>query len=229
MPDTSYVADFRWQQRFRGHYAELALGAVRVAVASWDDDARRNTDMMIGTLGNGQRIACRARRRLMPDGTANLRLAQYLRQITIRLSRPTGAETEMSKLRQGWGDFMLYGFEAEPDADRLHPWALLNLALLREYFDRDGRWQRRVNRDGSSDFAAIDVADLPLGAVLNSAGHEPGRPALGPCAVCGRPSWQTDGAGCPLHVCCSGSTPGVACAACDASDRNSNYRYGWPL
>lgn len=212
--------DFDWQTRFRGHYRELAYGVVRVNVASWDDDLRRNTDMQIATLENGHRIMCRARR--------FKHAARYGDQFTVRLSRPSGAKTEMAKIREGWGDFGIYGFESQPGAARLRPWVLYNVHRLREYLEGGGRWIYRDNRDGSGAFAAFVIHELPLGFVLNRDDWPLNEP-LGKCVVCGGPAWLHGRrhAGRPCHACCD-ALDHPPCPSCGASDQINHYRYGWP-
>lgn len=212
------ATDFAWQTRFRGHYQEIALNVVRVSVAGWDEDVHRNTDMQIATLDNGHRIMCRARRHQFAT--------RYPGEITVRLSRPSGATTEMAKIRVGFGDYGIYGFEAKPGTSRLAPWTLYNVHRLREYLESNGRWIYRANRDGSSAFAAFRVQEMPLGFLLNHAEAQT-HPALGRCVVCGRPSWLHNELGQPCHVCCS-ALGDERCPACLASDALNHYRYGWP-
>ena len=219
--------DHAWQTRFRDHFAEIALAVVRVEVASWEDDARRNTDMLIGVLANGSRIMCRAR-------TFSYRL-RYPHDITIRYRRPSGVPTEMDKIRQGYGDFFAYGFEAFAGSDRLHPWCLSNVALIREHLDGNGRWRHRPNHDNSSDLAVFTLEDLPAGTILASDGHDTGDALLagrwGPCRYCGRPAWAFADDGKAAHPCCAREAverPGAPCLACTESDRLNHYRYGWP-
>jgi hypothetical protein len=214
--DTATNIDFDFQRQFRDHYAEIALGVVRVAVASWDDDARRNTDFQICTLDNGHRIACRARR-------AQYR-HRYTSDFTIRYSRPSGVPTEWHKLRQGLGDFIIYGFDAGDG--RLQPWHLLNAHLVREYLTGGGHWRYQANDDGTT-FAAIDIDKLPIGAVLNSDGLPRGLylgPPVGPCELCGQLVYNSgpDDGGRWQHPCCAAVAP-HRCLYC----LSPKSRYGW--
>jgi hypothetical protein len=218
---TTFVDDFAWQARFKDEFARIIRNVVRVDVASWDDDLHRATDFLVAYTPAG-RVGARARRHDYKR--------RYRYQFTIRLSRPSGARTELRKLELGFGDFGVYGFESEPGADRLYPWVLYNVALLREHLNGGGRWYYGRNLDGSSDFAAFDVRDLPLGCLLNSEGIQTEwPPPVGACGVCGRPSYLADEAGRPMHRCCGFLPEGAtACPACDESDRLQHVRYGWP-
>lgn len=215
---TGFREDLAWQERFRDHYAEIAVGVVRVKVAAWEDDAKRNTDMQIATLDGGQRIACRARR----SGYA----ARFHGDFTIRLSRPTGAPTEMEKLRDGLGDYGIYGFESETGSGRLHPWVLLNLAILRQYLDGGGRWTRGRN-DDDTEFAAFTLEDLPVGCIIQSEGHtfadNPFDPNVALCPYCQRPTWIAK-----AHPCCEGSRHRPSGQRCPCLEGLGRYHYGWP-
>lgn len=221
---TEFGEDFAFGARFRAHGAEIALGVIRVAIASWEDDARRNTDLQIGRLENDGRVMLRARR-------CHYR-PRFAADFTIRLDRASRATTELAKIRSGFGDYLVYGFEAEPGSDRLRPWALINVWLLREYINTGGRWALGDNGDGTR-FAAFTLAELPHGTILNSEGHDrPGRPfdvrpPFGPCRHCGRPSWLMDDEGAPAHPCCALHSPGP-CLACRSSDQHAHWHYGWP-
>ncbi len=43
----------------------------------------------------------------------------------------------MAKMLDGHGDMLIYGFDSAPGSDRLYPWLLGNLGILRQYI-RDG-------------------------------------------------------------------------------------------
>lgn len=166
---SSYEEDFRWQERFGAHYSEIARQAIRVDVAPDVEDWKRNTDFILTATfpskGRDIRVSARARRRKY--------LGRYPGQFTVRLDRPSGVETEMPKLRKGWGDLMVYGFESEVDSNRLNPWWVINLEMLRDYIARGGYFRSQPNHDGSSSFAVFWLEDMPLGFVLASDGIKP--------------------------------------------------------
>jgi hypothetical protein len=136
----------------------------------------------------------------------------------------------MAKIKQGFGHFGIYGFGSPDETGRLCQWILYNIGLLREYLDHGGRWYLRRNPDGSSTFAAFDVAEVAgaqLGFVLNSEGIlvDAWPPPAGACRLCGHPVWPSDKAD-VVHVCCIGVDP--VCPACDQSRENQRTRWGWP-
>jgi hypothetical protein len=158
--------DFEWQQKFRGHFSEIAQHSMRVEVAPAEEDWKRNTDFVLSTVvpvrDRQIRVSARVRRHKY--------IRRYRDEFTVRLDRPSGVETEMPKIRAGWGDFTIYGFESEPGSDRLGPWFIGNLGLLRDYLRRGGYYIPQTNRDGSSTFGAFHLGDMPLEFVLQSEG-----------------------------------------------------------
>jgi hypothetical protein len=147
---------------------EIARKVVRLDVGPIEEDLRRNTDLTLRTLmdlpklGRPLRLSLRVRRREYAS--------RYADQFTVRLSRPSGVTTEMGKLRSGFGDLTVYGFESEPGSDRMHPWFLANAEMLRDYINRGGYYEVKDNKDGSSQLAAVYLGDMPLGFILDSAG-----------------------------------------------------------
>lgn len=214
--------DFEWQRKFEPHYEEIIRKLFPIRRGTWDEDARENTDWLVYRLpkalrGKDLRVMCRARR--------NHLRPRFGGQFTVRFSRPSGVPTEFAKIRAGFGDLGIYGFESEPESGRLRPWTLFNVKLLREYLDANGRWIQRGNPDGTY-FAAFDLGEMPLGFVLY---HE-GYPLVGspgePCGICGGPSWTADADGRPVHNCCAAARH-WPCLACRTADMMCHFRYGW--
>ena len=156
MPE--YEDDARWSRRFLPELKRL-IGEHLVAEASWEEDAKHNTDLIVLTLDQ-LRVACRVRRhRYWRD---------YGDQFTLRCSRPGGVKTELEKVMDGWGDYLLYGF-ADVEARTLHAWLLGDLRVFRRWWlqqcahasgDR-APGQHRQNEDGSSSFRSFSVEALP--------------------------------------------------------------------
>lgn len=151
-PDVQH--DFDWG---RGFLPELKMivGLNLIGEAPHEEDAERNTDLIVLKL-DAVRIACRIRRHKYLDG--------YGHQFTLRSGRPTGAKTELAKVVEGWGDYLLYGFADEHD-HRLAAWALCDLRVFRGWYFREvfaGRkpGESRTNGDGTA-FIAFSYGDLP--------------------------------------------------------------------
>jgi hypothetical protein len=222
---SDFGAAMSFQERFKPRLVEIIRLVTRVEVASWEDDAKRNTDFLVARMTNDYRVTARVRQAEYAE--------RYGNQFTIRLDRPSRVPTEMDKMRAGFGDFGVYAFESEPGSNDLAPWVLYNTALLREYLDEGGRWYLQHNADGSSDFAAFDIAEVggvQLGFVLNSKGLDIDAwpPPLGICSICGHPTWRTDANGQARHECCSRLVSGFGCLACDTSSSREHARWGWP-
>lgn len=123
---------------------ENALHLVDIRVASYHQDVKQATDMLV-TIGGVKRIAVRLRR------------AHYhYRDLTIRAARTSGAATELEKIKAGHGDFYLYGWTEGP---QIPEWMLVDLNRLR----RSGLLGDRQfirNGDGQTAFVAISYYEL---------------------------------------------------------------------
>ena len=53
----------------------------------------------------------------------------YPNEFTIRTVRPSGAQTELGKIIEGWGDYFFYGF-ADAQESGLFSWALCDLKVF---------------------------------------------------------------------------------------------------
>lgn len=139
-------ADFEWGRTYLGHMRQI-VGLHLVTEAPFEEDARHATDLIVLRL-EAVRIACRVRR--------DHYRTSYGDQFTVRVDRPSGAESEMAKILAGWGDYMLYGFGA-PNSTYLTQWALIDLYALRKWCTQhmarnDGQLpgEGRANRDGTT-------------------------------------------------------------------------------
>lgn len=170
--------DWAWADKFLPHQMEIAREALRVDVAPLEDDLRRNTDLILRSsvplrLGRELRISARVRRHEYVGKLAAVRGLAYRNQITIRDRRPSGARTEMDKVRLGEGDIFVYGFESEPGSDRLDPWVVVNLDMVRAYDVQGGYSTVRRNKgERASWLRVFDLDDLLLGTVIKSQGLE---------------------------------------------------------
>jgi hypothetical protein len=137
------------------------LGQHLIGAAPLEEDQHRNTDLIVLRM-EAVRIACRIRRAVGLQGQSYLE--KYGTQFTIRAGRPSGQETELTKIIKGWGHYFFYGFADE----RLVRWALGDLNIFRLWFNRElarrkgvAPGESRPNGDGSSHFRAFNWADLP--------------------------------------------------------------------
>lgn len=128
-----------------------------ITEAPFEEDAQRNTDLIVLTL-EAKRIAVRLRHAQYADA--------YGHQFTLRSSRPSGTMTELAKVISGWGDYFFYGFEHPEDPFSLSRWMLGDLNVFRLWHSRQlaarqRPWVNQANKDGSSNFMAYRIADLP--------------------------------------------------------------------
>lgn len=168
-----YHEDKAFEERFIPHVQEIIPAAIfAVNVSPPEDDFKHNSDYGLTvnvplTSGSVLAIASRIRR----AGYKKRRSQTghpFTREVTVRYTRPSGVETEFSKMSAGWGEVMIYGFESSPGSTRLDPWIVLNIRALVE---AGTQWrERKPNRDGSSDFVTYWLEDLPRDVVLRSAG-----------------------------------------------------------
>lgn len=126
-----------------------------ISEAPFEEDAQRNTDLMVLTLRT-VRIACRIRRH---DDI------RYEGEFTIRCHRPSGQPTEIHKVTSGWGDYIFYAFADPCDLNGLCAWLLGDLSVFRGWLASElasGRKPYRVkpNKDGTR-FHVYNISDLP--------------------------------------------------------------------
>lgn len=135
---------FAWQRNFMRQMKRIC-GEYLTTEASFEEDARHNTDLIV--LGmQPHRVACRVRR-------YEKYRAKYGDEFTIR------ADTELRKIRDGWGDYLLYGFGREQNWSFM-PWTLADLDVFRDCY-RPGMGTRKPNTDGGSDLLAFRWSDFP--------------------------------------------------------------------
>lgn len=153
----SFADDFNWQRRLIPKVKQ-ALSQHLIAEAPWEEDAKHNTDLIVLEL-KPIRVACRLR--------THDYLRRYADQFTLRSKRPSGVQTELSKVISGWGDYLFYGF-ANSAGDDLATWFLGDLNEFRRWHsnrlaldkgEMPGREQS--NGDRSSKFRAYDLNELP--------------------------------------------------------------------
>ncbi|MGB6771167.1 MAG: hypothetical protein WBF51_04100 [Candidatus Dormiibacterota bacterium] len=147
--------DFDWQRALLPMVKRI-VGNYLIVEAPWDEDAHHNTDLIVLTA-LAKRVAVRLRRQRYE--------ASFSNEFTLRSRRPSGTETELSKVLSGWGDYIFYGFESN-DPFELGAWTLGDLNAFRLWPSRElwfGRHpgELRSNADGSSEFRAYKISDLP--------------------------------------------------------------------
>ena len=150
-----WQADKRWSDVFLPEIKSV-IGSYLICEAPVEEDQERNSDLMVLKL-DSVRIACRIRRANWVSKSG---------EFTIREGRPSGVKTELTKIIEGWGDYLFYGFGSD-DGKLLH-WTLGDLKAFRLYLSRQlavcrGRLPGVpiTNRDGSSSFRVYRWNDVP--------------------------------------------------------------------
>jgi hypothetical protein len=147
--------DKRWSDRFLPEIKRI-LGEILLSEPPIEEDQMRCTDLIVLKM-DAVRIACRVRKHKY--------IEKYGDQFTIRASRPSGVETELTKIVSGWGNYMFYGFSNQAEA-ALCQWIVGDLNRFRLWFNRELYQQRKPgikcnNGDSSSDFIAFNSCDIP--------------------------------------------------------------------
>ena len=152
---TGWQQSKSWSDKFIPEIKSI-LGQYLICEASAEEDQKRNTDLVVLNM-QSVRIACRVRKADYAE--------RYGNEFTIRVSRPSGQQTELSKIIQGFGNYMMYAWA---DEQKLVKWTLADLSVFRlwrsEYAAKNkgeepGKLMK--NGDGSSDFRAYNWNALP--------------------------------------------------------------------
>jgi hypothetical protein len=151
--------DFDYQRRFIPAMKRIIAEHLLVEAPA-EEDALRNSDLIVLGLPNQLRVACRVRKYEY--------LARYGDEFTLRASRGSGVQTELQKVLNGWGTHLLYGFAAPDESAELVQWVLGDLDVFRGWYwdeclarDFEPPGIRRLNQDGSSTFLAFRIGELP--------------------------------------------------------------------
>jgi len=148
--------DKRWSDRFLLEIKSI-LGAHLIAEPPVEEDAERNTDLTVLRM-DAVRVACRVRK--------NTWLQRYGDEFTVRAGRPSGNKTELTKILEGWGNYIFYGF-CDGSETRLDRWVLGDLNAFRIWFNRytcktgNPPGFDKKNRDGSSTLRVFNVYEIP--------------------------------------------------------------------
>jgi len=151
----NWTEDKKWSDKFLPEIKRYLGECLISEPENIKEDAFHNTDLTILEL-KPYRIACRIRKECYRE--------QYGDEFTIRTYRQSGAKTELTKIIEGWGDYIFYGFAGE----NLTEWFIGDLKAFRLWFNSflvinkgvlPGK--RKSNPDGSSDFIAFKKSEIP--------------------------------------------------------------------
>lgn len=151
----TYDKNRAWSDKFLPHVKQI-VGPHLLEVTPDHIDQQQAADLMVLTARD-LRIAVRVRRPGFAD--------RYPYEFTIRAKLESGAKTELSKIVDGWGDWMLYG-HSDTTEQRLCAWWLLDLHAFRAALIRQSTNSFKIlcgdkaNGDGTY-FKWFDVRSFP--------------------------------------------------------------------
>lgn len=157
-----YIDDRQWSDQFIPEIKRI-VGPLLMSETPFEIDAEQAADLMV-FKAKDMRIAARVRR---PG------YEQFAYEFTIRSRRDSGAETELSKIVNGWGDWMFYAHDGGEGT--FSRWWLIDLDAFRASLIRSrGQISKgeKSNRDGTF-FAWFDLRTFPANpSILVAGSHE---------------------------------------------------------
>jgi hypothetical protein len=149
-----YAKDREWSDRYLPTIRRI-VGPHLLEPAPLEEDNLHATDLIM-LKARDKRIACRVRRPGFVE--------RFGFEFTIRVERVSGAQTEMAKLINGFGDWMFYGHAAaEEGILGIERWLIADLAAWRAHLIRHGfqkLGKKMPNKDNATFFMAFDVRDF---------------------------------------------------------------------
>jgi hypothetical protein len=159
----AYEQDRRWSDRFIPAIKQI-VGPRLMSVTPDEIDCKQAADLMVFSARD-MKIAARVRRPGFAD--------RYPYEFTVRAKRDSGAETELSKIVNGWGDWMFYG-HSDAEEKQFALWWLIDLHALRAALIRDKgslRFGDKPNGDGTY-FKWFDLRSFPAHPPILIAGSD---------------------------------------------------------
>jgi len=143
--------DFRLEEKFSRQVRQI-LG-LQLFKKDWKRDLKEASDFIL--VAQMTTVGVRIRRQRY--------FSRYAAQFTIRYERPSGVETEYSKIRRGYMTHFFYGF-CNKEEKRLIFCRLLDMAVFREIdpVPIEKRW----NKSRDSRLAAYQYAQFPSSLIL---------------------------------------------------------------
>lgn len=169
---TEYSKDRAWSDRYIPAIKRI-VGPLLLDETSFAIDTKQASDLMVFTARD-MRIAARVRR----PGFAE----RYPFEFTIRARRDNGVETELSKIVNGWADWMFYGHAG--DDGRIVRWWVIDLDAFRASLIRARGSIIMGNKDNGDGtyFKWFDLRSFPSHPSITVAGSHP-LPHLSPGRV----------------------------------------------
>lgn len=163
----SYQHDRAWADAYIPALRQI-VGPLLLEEAPLERDAHEATDLIVFTARD-MRIGCRVRR----HGYAS----RYPWDITFRAKRDSGARTEISKIIDGWGDWLVYAHAADDPMPKLDRWFVIDLNVFRASLIRYSRLRptekRQVPNGDGTYHLPYDVREFPPDLIIASSHRVP--------------------------------------------------------
>lgn len=161
----SYTTDRSWSD-LKIPTIQRIVGPLLLEPADFLRDAEQATDLIM-LHARDMRIAARVRRK----GYAET----YPHEFTLRSARRSGAKTELTKIVDGYGDWLFYGHSDDDAGPGISRWMVIDLNVFRANLIRHNSmrhivYEQRHNRDAATSFVAFDVRSL-TGKILVASSH----------------------------------------------------------
>lgn len=159
-----YASDRAWADQFDDQVKAIIRMLV-VQPATVERDRRQATDLMVYRITNGPRkgqpvgdIAVRLRDETfwIKEVRPHREPVSWGLQFTIRSDRDSGAETELSKIKHGFGDWFIYG---HVEQRLVRHWMTLDLEIFRQH--EDGVAFRPIDNPDGTHGRAYNVLSFP--------------------------------------------------------------------
>ena len=159
-----WIKDKQWSDKFLPEIKSI-LGLYLIGEPKDEEDIIRNTDLIVLKM-EAVRIACRIRKSHQYND-------KYMQEFTIRYGRPSGNKTELTKIIEGWGNYLFYGFSDDTETS-LRFWSLFDLGIFRLWYNRElfnlnkgeHPGTKINNHDNSSSFMVFNYKNFPKDFVV---------------------------------------------------------------
>lgn len=156
------VRDWQWAGGYEGNALRYVRGHLYgkwvLRESTLAEDRKQATDYVFETPDDAGKLTVAVRMRRLSNTGCH-------RDLTIRMSRRSGARTEAHKIAAGFGDLYLYGW-IDDSVGMLREYVLVDLHRFRSAGLLDNPCDRKVVGDGSAAFGCWGICRLRRDGVL---------------------------------------------------------------
>ena len=150
--EMNYNINRSWSDEFMPSVKSI-LGQVIIDTSTYKQDTEEAFDLI--TLPTAKKIACRVR-----DYD---KYNKFMDEFTIRSRTKYGKKTEIHKIKEGFGDWMFYGFGKNK---RVLKYSIIDLNVFRENVEHIS-FQNIKNNDGT-EFAVFKLGRFPSNIIIKT-------------------------------------------------------------